>query len=176
MAKLRTRKWGCALGIALLIAVVIMAVGITSTVLLGQSSTRPLTAEEMLRSLPLYPGAGLTSSTSREGSLWHNMNGATTRAEYQVNDTTEAVIDFYSDRLVRDGWQGGRGSSINELSYFRPSSTYRNLTLSDRPPWIKNEKIEVLYMLRVGANQVYGNEGVAEFDIESSTSLMYVYP
>lgn len=117
MSNLRPRKWGCALGITLLTAVVIVC-----ALLLGAALTRPKSAQDMLRSMPLFPGASHVEYDLFDRSARTNWEGDAAQVAYQVNEQPEAVVAFYVDKLIRDGWYSSD-----------QSGNHANLHRTDRP-------------------------------------------
>jgi hypothetical protein len=118
--RLRTRKWGCALGITLLIAV-----PVALAVWLGQTLIRPRTMEDLLRDFPLYTGAhdikyGPVTDEYRFKVRHHYaiVDGAA-QLDYHVDGTALEVINFYADTMPYKGW----------ISYPFQDPTYSDHTL-----------------------------------------------
>lgn len=127
---LRTRKRGYALGIVLMIAVVVAC-----AVWIGQSLERPTSAQDMLRSIPLFPGARGTQYATLEEPSWASWNGETARVVYRVDDPPQSVLDFYSDNLTRGGWETvERGRQRWE--FYKIDGFISGFSLKGDAPWI----------------------------------------
>ena len=128
---LRTRQWGCALGITLLIAVpVVLAVW------LGQVLTRTdRLVNDVLQNLPVYRGAYdarydfAPDFGRRFGySGWEKL-------EYRVDEESQRVLDYYREVLSSEGW-----AEVHPYGYPLSAAKFHHyvngLRFQERPPWI----------------------------------------
>jgi hypothetical protein len=132
--RLRMRKWGIGFGITLLPAVVITYAMYVSAALPRQSS-----AQDMLRSIPLFPTARRVAYSTLEEPTWASWYGETVQVVYRVDETPQSVFDFYSEKLTRSGWQ------INELGrqrweFSRYEGYISRISLKGDAPWIHIEQ------------------------------------
>ena len=154
--RLRIRKWGCALGITLLIAII--AVPVTFALLFRQPEKPPLSAVEILRALPIYPGAQETAFTSTDRPSWGSPGDTEATAFYRITDRPQAVIDFYADHLSRSGWQPGNQHSSDKVSFLR-GNTHTQLILDGQPPWIRLQDTSIQHHVFVMAYPLDPNSG-----------------
>jgi hypothetical protein len=127
---LRTRKWGCALGITLLTAVVIALAA-----WFGQGLAGPASAQDTLRAIPLSPGASQPVYT-RPGELnWTVKGGDVAGMTYQVNDPPDDVRDFYNSNLPSRGWDSFGGTQ-DPAAYFKHEEYVSGLGVTESAPWI----------------------------------------
>jgi hypothetical protein len=137
MTSLRTRKWGCALGITLLIAV---------PVALGQALIRPRTMEVLLRDFPLYSGARDIKYSSVTDEYRDKVRGDyvidadAAQLAYRVDGTAFEVINFYADKMPYKGWISspfqGPTYSGPRLLLDSKSSYFDGLRFEKDAPWI----------------------------------------
>ena len=172
--KLHTRKWGCALGITLLIAV-----PVACAVLIGQAIRKPATSEDMVRALPLFPGAShVKYGVPNEPGSFSPL-GDVAQVQFRSNDTPDAVLDFYSDSLSHDGW-ASRGAMLHPGQFFRSESYFSGLSLSGHAPWIALDRGNILQMAAVSASRVKENgEEFTEVTIElisGPPTILYYSP
>jgi hypothetical protein len=164
MAKLRTRKWGCALGITLLIAVpVVLAVW------LGQMLMRDASTLGILREMPMYRGAQGAEYTWTASTSNDPMDGAFARLVYHVNDIPEFVEEFYEDMLPRDGWTRDAlypaQLSFHKIEYY-PSGLY----FEGSPPWVGQRSRPILCSAHITAlEKVQRGERYTEVTVQLIT-------
>jgi hypothetical protein len=169
--RLRTRKWGCALGITLLVPMAIM-----SATLVDQAAPRPMTPEDMLRTIPIYPGSRLVSFTSSDELVMDNMHADSAKAVYRVNGQPEPVMDYYAGKMVQDGWRRGLMLGYIPLDFTREGSAYSEVALDGQPPWIRIRDIEPTYYADVWVSEVLtSNHTLTEFYLETNTTLYFRY-
>jgi hypothetical protein len=151
--RLRTRKWGCALGITLLIAV-----PAALAVWIGPAVTGPASVQDTLRAVPLSPGASQPVYT-RPGELnWTVKGGDVAGMTYQVNDPPDAVKDFYNSNLPSHGWDSSGGTQ-DPAAYFKNEEYVSGLGVNDNVPWIHMQLGIARNSLFVQADQVEKDGG-----------------
>jgi hypothetical protein len=132
---LRTRKWGYALSITLLIAApVVLAVWI------GQALMKPRTMDDVLRAIPLYADARELRYTSGAETNKYGIDDAAARVDYRVDSTAFEVLRFYQDKLTSAGWLSrGPGNDLfldQELTLYNRASYFDGFWFGGDAPWI----------------------------------------
>jgi hypothetical protein len=135
--RLRTRKWGCALGLTLLITVPVgLAVWIWQAL---SVPTAPDSPEAMVRSWPLYPTArdasyhttySIPSDPWRESTSW---------VTFRVSGPSQPIIDFYANRLMEEGWE----PYIVWTHLKKTLEIPDGIRFGERPPWLRRAYREV---------------------------------
>jgi hypothetical protein len=149
--RLRTRKWGCALGITLLSAVVIAL-----AVWLGQSLMRSTSAQATLRAVPLYPGVSQAVYTRPDDLSQYVTDGDVARMAYTVKDPPDAVNDYYAGILPSRGWIARSGMQYPGV-YDKYQRYVSGLSLSENAPWVQMQEGEIRSILAVLALPVEKN-------------------
>lgn len=151
MAKLRTRKWGCALGITLLIAV-----PVALAVWLGQMLMKPRTVDEVLRAIPLYPGARDAQYDSAPGPPQPYSRHDWASVKYSVDVEARRVLSFCDDTLRRDHWEG----LPQEGDFFwlgRAEYPFESIWFGGPAPWVHARQGYVFYRASVSAENRRSN-------------------
>ena len=163
---LRTRKWGCALGITLLIAVpVALAVSI------GSALTGPASAQDTLRAIPLFPGASQVVYTRPDNFIAPGPVDDFARKVYLVQDPPNDVSDYYTGILPSRGWTSPAGMPWR----YSKSQTYvSGLRLNEHAPWVHIHEGVITNHVVVQAGRVERN-GVQLTEVTLELA-MYVNP
>ena len=143
---LRTRTWSCALGIALRIAV-----PVAFALWIGMVLLKPRTVDNILRAIPMYPGAHDVDYRSAPGSPQDYRHTDWARMEYSVQDAVSRVITFYDDTLRRDGWEGlpreGDSFWLGRTEY-----PFEGIWFGGPAPWIHARQGYAFYRVSVSAD------------------------
>jgi hypothetical protein len=159
------RKWVRGLGITTLIALLM-----TCGVLFGPHLVKPKSEMDILRALPTYPGARdvdyrLAAKLADSDPVIAQLNVLT----YRVNNPPKAVLQFYMERLARDGpdHQIGRARS---LTIQKTENVLTGIQFEERPPWVRAQYRPVDCNIHVGAKDIERNgEKFTEVTVELST-------
>jgi hypothetical protein len=148
---LGTRKWGCALGITLLIAV-----PVALAVWLGQSLMKPRSATDVMRSMPMYSGARDVTYTDTGGTNRNPMHYSLATVMYLVSAAPQDVLTFYRDRLAHEGWAEPTVDPT-PLTVWKKMPYLSGFRLGGRIPWIRPEYDQISCEAHVEAEQVVRN-------------------
>jgi hypothetical protein len=119
------------LGVTLLIAGPVVA-----ALLLGVTLMRNRSPENVLRVIPLFPGARDARYATLQEPSWADWQGETAQVVYRVDEPPQAVFDFYSENLTHGDWQTSERRR-QRLEFAKIDGNASGISLKGEAPWFQ---------------------------------------